>query len=135
MTKAIPVGVGIVNPNVSRLGRRRGVDIDVSAVCTHNDKTRGSRQSKEQRLGSIAAHASFASLIRLNDVILMGTQHCGARWGRIRHAKDVLRLVKFELFPFPSEPENPNRHLLQLAMGKGSKGLHVGCSFATDVLD
>jgi hypothetical protein len=98
MARAIPVGVGVVNPDVCRLGRRRGVGIGVSTVCTHHYETHGSRQSKEQThawlinargirlgeaklwsgaLGSITAHASFTSSTRLDDIIPMGTQHGG----------------------------------------------------------
>jgi hypothetical protein len=100
MTRAMPIGVGVINPDVCRLGRRRGVGIGVSTVYTHHYETHGSRQSKEQtrawltdarglrlgeakllsgELGSITAHASFTSSARLNDVIPMGTQHRGTR--------------------------------------------------------
>jgi hypothetical protein len=116
---AIPVGVGIVNPNVCRLGRRRGVGVGVGAVCARHDETHGSRQSVEQTharlvdargirlseaelwsgtLGSITAHASFTSAThRLNVVIPMGTKHRGAMWGRTRCTKNVLLLVSVEL--------------------------------------
>ena len=109
-----------------RLGRRRGVSIGVGTVCTHYYETHGSRQSKEQThawlidargirlgeakpwssaLGSITAHASFTSSTRLNDVIPMGTQHRGTRWGRTRHAKDFLLRVSVTLFPYRGKLE------------------------------
>jgi hypothetical protein len=68
-------------------------------------------------LGSIIAHASFASPTPLNDVIPMETQQRGARWGWARHAKDSLLLVSVELFSFRDEPEISNRKLLELATG------------------
>jgi hypothetical protein len=46
MARAISIGIGVVYPDVCRLGRRRGVGIGVSVVCTHHDETYGSRHSK-----------------------------------------------------------------------------------------
>jgi hypothetical protein len=48
MARVIPVRIGVVNPYVCRLGRRRVVGIGVSAVCTHHDEIHGSRQGKEK---------------------------------------------------------------------------------------
>jgi hypothetical protein len=48
MARAIPVDLGIVNPNGCWLGSRQGVGIGISAVSAHHDYTHGSRQCKEQ---------------------------------------------------------------------------------------
>jgi hypothetical protein len=131
MARAIPVGVGIVNPSVCRLARRRGAGIGVSAVCAHHDETHGSRQSKEQT----CARLVDARGIRLRELNL-GTQHRDARWDRTAYTKDVLILVSIELFPFREKPEIPNRELLELAMGEGTKVPFVRCSLTTtDVMD
>jgi hypothetical protein len=115
----------------------------------------GSRQSREQThawlidarrirlgeaklwggaLGSITVHASITSPTRLNDIVPMGTQHRGTRWGRARCAKDFLLLMRVELKPFRGEPDIPNRKRLELATGEGTKGLFLRCSFTTDVV-
>jgi hypothetical protein len=44
-------------------------------------------------------------------------------------------LVSVELFPSRGELEIPNGELLELATGEGIKGLFVGCSFTTNVID
>jgi hypothetical protein len=38
MAKAVPVGIGVANPDECCLGRPRGVGIVVSTVCTHHDE-------------------------------------------------------------------------------------------------
>jgi hypothetical protein len=83
--RAILVGVGIVYPNVYRMGRRRGVGIGVSAVCAHYDEN----------------HARLIDVrgMRMSEAEL-GTQFRCARRGGTRYAKDILLLVSVELFLF-----------------------------------
>jgi hypothetical protein len=45
-----------------------------------------------------------------------------------------LLLVSVKLFPFRSEPEIPNRELLERATGEGSKGLFVRSSYTTNLV-
>jgi hypothetical protein len=151
IARAIPFGVGIVNLNVCRLGRRRGVSTGVSVVCAHHNENTSADKAKNKRMHGWSMHEAnvgrsealerctwihhstcelLPSPTRPNDVIPMGTQHLGAR-----HAKDVLLLVSVEVFPFRGEPEIPNRELLELTTGEGTKGLFVGCSCTTDVMD
>jgi hypothetical protein len=146
--RVIPVDVSIFNPKVCRLVRRRSVGIGDSAVCattklTAIDESKNKRmhdcsmhtfQQSEAKLWS-GAHAKSASLSRLNTVIPMRTQHCGARWGRTRSAKDVWLQWSIELFPFRGKPASSNRELLVLATGAGTKGQFARCSFTTDVTD
>jgi hypothetical protein len=70
----------------------------------------------------------------------LGTQHRNARWGRATYTEyilllvNVLLLVSVELFPFRGRPEIPNRELLELATGEGTKTvphLYRYRSFAT----
>jgi hypothetical protein len=51
------------------------------------------------------------------------------------YTKDILPPSNVELFPFRDEADILNRELLELAAGEGSKGLFVGCTCTTDVMD
>jgi hypothetical protein len=64
----------------------------------------------------------------------MGTQHRGTRRGRTRNAKDFLLLVRSSFIPFRGKPYIPERKLLELATGEGTKSKLVGCSFTTDMM-
>jgi hypothetical protein len=150
---AIPVHISVVTSNVCRWGRRRGVGIGVSAIYLYPSRRRPWQKSKQiawlvdargirlgeaklwsGALGSITAHATFTSPTRLNDVIPMGTQHRGAMWDRERYAEDFLLLMSVDVFPFRGDPDIPNRELLELATGEGTKGLFIGCSCTADVM-
>jgi hypothetical protein len=56
------------------------------------------------------------------------------QWDRIVEP-GCIGLVSVELVPFWGEPGIPNREFLKLVTDEGSKGLFVGCSPTTDVMD
>jgi hypothetical protein len=65
----------------------------------------------------------------------MGPQHRDARWGRTANTKDILLLVSVELFLFREKPEIPDRELIELSTGEGTKVWFVRRSFTMDVMD
>jgi hypothetical protein len=118
MAKVIPVGVGIANPKVCRQGRRRGVCTGEGAVCARHNETHGSRQSKEQthaRLVDAPAYACANEAGNATPWRQVGAATPRLSYSGERRARSMSRRAKI-----------PNRELLELATGEGTKGLFVG---------
>jgi hypothetical protein len=88
-----------------------------------------------QHMRALQVPNGLACPIRLITVSPMGTQHCGSRWGRTKYAEDASLQVRVNLLPFRGEPETPSRELLEFATVEEAKGVFVGCSFITDIMD